>query len=74
VCLDFHKNTRIVQTASVQQVREPIYKSSKERWKRYGKNIGDFAVNLGTYLSDTDIDYLHDIGIHVNQKKWWRIF
>lgn len=34
-CLDFHKNKRHVKTASISQVRQPIYKSSVERWKRY---------------------------------------
>jgi tetratricopeptide (TPR) repeat protein len=34
-CLDFHNNTRTVRTASVTQVRKPIYKSSMARWKRF---------------------------------------
>ena len=39
-CLDFHKNKRHVKTASIAQVRQPIYKSSVARWKRYEKDIG----------------------------------
>ena len=38
-CLAFHKSDRPVKTASVSQVRKPIYKSSVERWKRYGKRL-----------------------------------
>jgi tetratricopeptide (TPR) repeat protein len=34
-CLDFHKNRRKVKTASVAQVRQPIYQSSVARWKRF---------------------------------------
>jgi tetratricopeptide (TPR) repeat protein len=34
-CLDFHKNERSIRTASVAQVRQPIYNSSVERWRHY---------------------------------------
>ena len=34
-CLDFHLLQRPVRTASVGQVRQPIYKSSVARWKNY---------------------------------------
>jgi len=34
-CLDFHKTDRRVATASVEQVRRPIYKDSVQAWKRY---------------------------------------
>lgn len=39
-CLDFHRTRRDVSTASVQQVREPIYRGSVERWRRYEKHLG----------------------------------
>lgn len=35
VCLDFHESDSLVRTASITQVREPIYKRSVERWRRY---------------------------------------
>ncbi|HCR86248.1 MAG TPA: hypothetical protein DIV86_06180 [Alphaproteobacteria bacterium] len=38
-CLDFHNNKRYVKTASVAQVREPIYKSSVARWKNFEKHL-----------------------------------
>lgn len=38
-CLDSHKNRRAVSTASVMQVREPIYKTSQYRWKNYEKQV-----------------------------------
>lgn len=34
-CLDFHKNKRVVKTASHDQVNKPIYKTSVKRWKKY---------------------------------------
>ncbi len=38
-CLAFHKSSRPVKTASVAQVRKPVYTSSVERWKRYDKQL-----------------------------------
>lgn len=38
-CVEFHKSTRPVKTASVAQVRKPIYKSSVQRWKKYGAGL-----------------------------------
>lgn len=35
-CLSFHESARPVKTASVVQVRQPVYTSSMGRWKRYG--------------------------------------
>lgn len=34
-CLRFHKTERAVQTASVWQVRQPLYATSVERWRHY---------------------------------------
>jgi Flp pilus assembly protein TadD len=34
-CLDFHKNTRPVNTASAEQVRQPIYTDAVDFWKHY---------------------------------------
>jgi len=38
-CVDFHKSDRPVKTASVAQVRKPIYKTSVKRWKKYGTGL-----------------------------------
>ena len=38
-CLEFHNNKRHVQTASAWQVRQPIYKSSVGRWRKYEKYL-----------------------------------
>ena len=34
-CLEFHRTERPVRTASVTQVRQPIYQRSVARWKNY---------------------------------------
>jgi hypothetical protein len=38
-CLDFHKSDRPVKTASVAQVRKPIYKTAVKRWMKYGDGL-----------------------------------
>lgn len=38
-CLDFHKTERRVQTVSLHQVRQPIYRSSQAAWTRYEKDL-----------------------------------
>jgi len=43
---DFHKTERAVRTASVSQVRQPIYATSKQKWKRYEKYLAPFIDNL----------------------------
>lgn len=39
-CLEFHKTERVVRTASVSQVRQPVYSRSVGRWKNYEKHLG----------------------------------
>jgi tetratricopeptide (TPR) repeat protein len=39
-CLKFHQTERSVATSSKWQVRQPIYKTSKERWRNYEKYAG----------------------------------
>lgn len=42
-CLNFHENTRAVRTASSEQVRQPIYRSSIDNWKHYEAWLGPLA-------------------------------
>lgn len=37
--LEFHQQERHIYTASQWQARQPVYKSSKERWRRYEKHL-----------------------------------
>lgn len=45
-CLDFHKTERIVNTPSYNQVRQPIYQSSIERWRNYEKHLAPLKDSL----------------------------
>ncbi len=40
-CLRFYENKAAVATASAMQVREPIYKTSVARWKKYESQLQD---------------------------------
>ena len=48
-CIRFYEKKRDIKTASQWQVRQPIYKSSLERWKRYDKHIGVLKEILAGY-------------------------
>jgi hypothetical protein len=46
-CLDFHQNKRTVRTASLTQVRRPMYRSSVERWRHYEQFLQPLLDALG---------------------------
>ena len=48
-CLRFHETRRAVRTASVAQVRQPIFTTSLERWRRYETHLGPLFGALGPY-------------------------
>jgi tetratricopeptide (TPR) repeat protein len=50
-CLEFHKSDNRVRTASVWQVRQPLYQQSKGRWHNYAKHVESLQ------------EYLHGVGI-----------
>ncbi|MBK9161023.1 MAG: tetratricopeptide repeat protein [Nitrosomonadales bacterium] len=54
-CIDFHKTKRAIRTASVTQVRQPIYSSSVERWRPYEKHLGPLLDALGELAPKTTI-------------------
>jgi hypothetical protein len=49
VCLDFYKKEGTVKTASLNQVRQPIYTSSSGRWKQHEKQLQSLINALGSY-------------------------
>jgi hypothetical protein len=51
VCLEFYRTARPVRTASVAQVRQPVYTKSVARWKNYESALADLFANLP---ADTD--------------------
>jgi hypothetical protein len=50
-CLAFHETRRPVRTASVRQVRQPIYGHSVARWKHYEKWLAPLFAALETASS-----------------------
>lgn len=53
---DFHetglKDGRAIKTASLWQARQPVYKTSVARWKRYEKHLGPLLEGLGEYADE----------------------
>ena len=49
-CLEFYKSNRDVVTISYDQVRQPIYNSSVERWKHYEKHIQPLIKHFKEHL------------------------
>lgn len=45
-CLDFYKNKRPIKTASDTQVRNKIYKTSIESWRKYEKYLNKYFEKL----------------------------
>ncbi len=45
-CLEFHKTQRPIRTASVTQVRQPIYQSSVGRWPHYADALAPLLARL----------------------------
>jgi hypothetical protein len=48
-CLRFHETRRAVGTASVSQVREPIFTRGVGRWRRYAAQLAPLIEALGDY-------------------------
>lgn len=46
-CLAFHRNSGAVNTASVSQVRQPIYRGSVEKWRKFEPHLGSLKTSLG---------------------------
>ena len=46
-CVAYHLNKRAIHTASMTQVRQPIYNSAVGRWRKYEKFLGPLFEALG---------------------------
>jgi tetratricopeptide (TPR) repeat protein len=46
-CLSFHKTRRAVHTASAVQVRQPVFRTSVERWRRFEAGLAPLFEELG---------------------------
>ena len=47
-CLDFQANATRVRTASVTQVREPLYQKSSGRWRNYERQLAALHLDFGS--------------------------
>ncbi|MEA2779957.1 MAG: hypothetical protein QOK29_1501 [Rhodospirillaceae bacterium] len=54
-CLAFHETDRLVATPSMTQVRQPLYRSSVERWRRYEKHLGPLRDALAPYMDESGV-------------------
>ncbi len=48
-CLRFYDSSSIVSSASKWQIRQPVYKTSVNKWKNYEKYISELVNNLNTH-------------------------
>jgi hypothetical protein len=53
-CLRFYENERNVKTASLTQVRKPIYSTSVGRWKKYEDHLKPLILELGPLVKHYD--------------------
>ena len=53
-CLRFYENERNVKTASLSQVRKPIYNTSVGRWKKYENYLKPLINELGPLIEEYD--------------------
>jgi hypothetical protein len=49
-CLRFYETERAVKTASLGQVRQPIYNSSVGRWRKYEKHLKPLIDEIGPLM------------------------
>jgi tetratricopeptide (TPR) repeat protein len=47
-CMQFHQTVRPVRTASVTQVRQPLYRSAVGRWKNYEAHLNNLFGLIGS--------------------------
>lgn len=50
-CLSFHETRRAVQTASSEQVRQPINDAGMGRWRAYAEHLGWLAEDLAPIIA-----------------------
>jgi hypothetical protein len=53
-CLQFYKNNRAVQTASSEQVRQPVFQEGIDQWRHFEPWLGPLREALGSTLAEYD--------------------
>ena len=59
-CLRFYETDRAVKTASSEQVRQPIYASSKHLWRNYERHLEPMVEVLEPLLAELPEDWQPD--------------
>jgi hypothetical protein len=49
-CLRFHETRRVVQTASSEQVRRPLFAEGVDQWRNFEPWLGDLKRVLGDVI------------------------
>lgn len=49
-CLEFHRNERVIRTASSEQVRQPLFASGLDHWRHFEPWLGPLKEALGPDL------------------------
>jgi hypothetical protein len=52
-CVEFHRTERAIRTASSEQVRQPIYRSSLAQWRHYETHLDPLKQALGSAFTRT---------------------
>lgn len=63
-CLTFYEKKRVVKTASLHQVRQPIYRDSVARWKHFARHLQPLVDGLGDVAAEYQQE-LESAGLHV---------
>ncbi|MFW6076548.1 MAG: tetratricopeptide repeat-containing sulfotransferase family protein [Hyphomicrobiales bacterium] len=58
-CLEFHKTSRDVRTASIAQVRRPLYTGSLGHWRAYERHLQPYMSHFDSFVTayETGGDY-----------------
>ena len=51
-CLDFHTTGRVINSASSEQVREPIYQASLDHWRHFEAFLQELTEPLSKLLKE----------------------
>ena len=51
-CLRYYETDRAVNTASSEQVRQPIYRDALGKWRRYEKHLGYWKEELADIIDE----------------------
>ncbi len=65
-CLEFHKSKSAVRTASLSQVRQPLYETSMNRWRKYEPYLKPLLDEIGDLVEayEAELNESHRVQCH----------